>query len=78
MANKNLTIKEVEDLRSKLNTTIAEAIQSFESDTGIRVGYIDTVRKRDQQERETCCAPMWYNEDKGNVVSVNASLNMEL
>ena len=37
MANKNLTIKEVEDLRSKLNTTIAEAIQSFESDTGIRV-----------------------------------------
>jgi len=78
MANKNLTIKKVEDLRSKLNTTIAEAIQSFESDTGIRVGYIDTVRKRDQQERETCCAPMSYNEDRGSVVSVNASLNMEL
>lgn len=76
MANKNLTIKEVENMRAKLNTTIAEAIQEFESETGIRVGYIDTVRKRDKENR-SMCEPMPYNDDRGEIVSVNANLNLE-
>lgn len=76
MANKNLTIGEVEKMRSKLNTTIAEAIQEFESETGMRVGYIDTVRKKDKQGTADCCvAP--YSEDRGEVVSVNVNMNME-
>lgn len=78
MANKNLTIGEVEKMRSKLNTTIAEAIQEFESETGMRVGYIDTVRKRDASAKGEClpCAP--YSEDRGDVVSVNVNMNMDL
>ena len=78
VANKNLTIGEVEKLRSKLNTTIAEAIQEFEDETGMRVGYIDTIRKRDQMEKESCCAPISYSEDRGDIVSINANLNMDL
>jgi len=76
MANKSLTIGEVEKMRSELNTTIAEAIQKFEDDTGIRVGYIDTVRKADKKEMND--APIAYNEDRGDIVSVNVSMNMEL
>lgn len=75
MANKNLTIKQVEDMRSELNTIIAEAIKKFEKETGIRVGYIDTVRKSDKDnDAPICCG----SEDRGPVIAVNASLNMEI
>ncbi len=73
--NKSLTIQEVEDARSDLNTTVAEAIQKFESDTGMRIGYIDTVRKADKDDGEAKISS--YSEDRGDVVAVNASMNMD-
>ena len=77
MSNKNLTIGEVEKMRSALNTAIAEAIQKFESDTGMRVEYIHTVRRRDEESKRgtPCVEP--YSEDRGEVVTVNVNLNME-
>lgn len=78
MANKNITIKQVEDMRSELNTTIAEAIQKFEKETGMRIGYIDTVRKADRDAEEGCSCVKAYSEDRGPVVAINANMNMEL
>jgi hypothetical protein len=77
--NKDITIGELEKMRGELNTSIAEAIQKFESETGTRVGYIDTVRKRDHEEKGggCCCEPMPYNEDRGDVVTVNVNMNMD-
>ena len=76
--NKNLTIGDLEKKRGELNATIAEAIQKFETETGTRVGYIDTVRKRDHEEKGGgCCSPMPYNEDRGDVVTVNVNMNMD-
>lgn len=76
--NKNLTIGEVEKLRGEMNTSIAEAIQKFESETGMRIGYIDTVRAKDHSEKGgCCCTPMSYNEDRGDVVTVNANMQMD-
>lgn len=77
--NKKLTLGEVEQMRSDMNTSIAEAIQKFESDTGMRIGYIETVRSKDQSENGcNCCKPMTYDEDRGDVVTVNANMNMDL
>lgn len=76
MANKNLTIKQVEGMRSELNTKIAEAIQEFEKETGMRVGFIDTVRKRDK-DAEDGMPTIVHNDDRGEVVAVNANMNME-
>ena len=75
--NKNLTIGDLEKKRGELNATIAEAIQKFETETGTRVGYIDTVRKRDHEQKGCCCEPMPYNEDRGDVVTVNINMNMD-
>lgn len=77
MANKDLTLKEVEEMKSNLNMKIAEAIQEFESETGMRVGYIDTVRKRDASEKGMLSEPVPYLEDRGDVVSVNVSMDMD-
>ena len=75
--NKSLTIQEVEDKRGAMNIAIAGAIQVFESETGMRVGYIDTVRKSDKDDDEGCCCIKPYSEDRGDVVSVNANMNMD-
>ena len=76
--NKNLTIGDLEKKRGELNATIAEAIQKFETETGTRVGYIDTVRKRDHEDKGCGCnIPMPYNEDRGDVVTVNVNMNMD-
>ena len=78
--NKNLTIGDLEKKRGELNATIAEAIQKFETETGTRVGYIDTVRKRDHEEKGCSCGGggiMPYNEDRGDVVTVNVNMNMD-
>lgn len=76
--NKDITIGELEKRRGELNATIAEAIQKFESETGTRVGYIDTVRKREHEEKGcNCCGPSLYNEDRGDVVTVNVNMNMD-
>ena len=76
--NKNLTIGDLEKKRGELNATIAEALQKFETETGTRVGYIDTVRKRDHEEKGCGCnSPVPYNEDRGDVVTVNVNMNMD-
>ena len=76
--NKDITIGELEKKRGELNATIAEAIQKFESETGTRVGYIDTVRKRDHEEKGCMSdSPCAYNEDRGDVVTVNVNMNMD-
>lgn len=76
--NKNLTIGDLEKKRGELNATIAEAIQKFETETGTRVGYIDTVRKRDHEEKGCMSvSPCAYNEDRGDVVTVNVNMNMD-
>jgi hypothetical protein len=76
MANKNMTIKELEDKKAELNILIAEAIQKFEEDTGTRVGYIDTIRKRDRIGEVDSPMPS-FDDDRGDVVSVNVNMNLD-
>ncbi len=82
MANKSLTIKEVEKLRDTLNSTILSAIQEFENATGIKVGYISTDREKDIAQEDKgcgCCAPsISYDSDRGKVARVKCNLDMEL
>jgi hypothetical protein len=75
MANKKLTIGEVEKLKASMHTTIAEAVQSFESETGMTVDYISLTRKRDKMGTDMPVEP--FSEDRGPVVDVNANTSME-
>lgn len=78
MADKSMTIGEVEELKTTLSNTIADAIRVFEEATGMRIGYINTVRKRDAEERGTMNNPVYPSDDRGDVISVEADLDMEI
>jgi hypothetical protein len=78
MANKKLTLGEVEKLRKDMNSTIIKAIQGFEKVTGLRTGYINITRKKDQERSEGCTCIEPYNADRGPVVQVATNLDMEL
>ena len=45
MAHKSMTIDEVKKRRIKLESDILDLMKSFETDTKIRVGYINVQRK---------------------------------
>ena len=78
MANKELTIGEVEDMKAKLGTTVAEAIQAFEEETGMRISWINMVREKDRDSgSEKDCCPVFEN-DRGKIVSVNIDMDMEI
>jgi len=78
MANKKLTIGEVEGLKAGMHMAIIEAINSFESETGMNVNYISLTRKRDMNEKGGCCMPEPFIEDRGPVVDVNAETSMDI
>ena len=77
MADKSkLTVADIERLRGELNIEVATAIQKFESSTGIRVGYIDTVRESDKGRNCICPQACCDSNDVGDVSAVNISINM--
>lgn len=75
--NKSMTIGELEKKRGELNTSIAEAIQKFESETGTRIGHISTIRKREHSEKGGDCRMSMLSEDQGDVVTVNVNMKMD-
>lgn len=78
MAEKDMTIKEIEDARSDMNTKVAELLRGFESDTGIRVGYISIEREKDIEEKNSCnCRPLCYDENRGAIALINIDLRID-
>lgn len=78
MAAKDMTIKEIEDSRSEMNSKVAEILQSFERDTGLRIGYISIERTKDIEEKDQCnCRPTCYDENRGNIALVNIDIRMD-
>jgi hypothetical protein len=73
--NKKLTIAEVEEKRAVMRAAVTKAIQDFESETGIKVGFIDTVRQNDEKESTNLCTP--YSEDHGPIADVNINLRTD-
>lgn len=75
--NKKMTIAEVEKMRGEMHVGITECIKKFEDETGMRVNYINMVRKKDKETAvgPACidCAP----HDRGEVVGINSDMNME-
>lgn len=80
MTKGDMTIKEIEDARSEMNTKVAEILQKFESDTSVHIGYINIEREKNVQAKEdNCCncRPTCYDEDRGAIVFVNIDIRID-
>lgn len=49
---KEMTIEEAKQKKLELEKMIANSMKEFEKDTGMRLGYIDVLRKRDNKKEE--------------------------
>lgn len=77
-ADKSMTIGEVEELKTTLSNTIAAAIKEFEDATGMRVGYIEQVRKRDSVANGTSSGIEYPSNDRGDITGVNVDLDLDI
>lgn len=75
MADMSMTLQEVEDARSVMNIAVAEAVQKFEKDTGLRTSYINVTREKDSKHDGPCCnMASEYDSDRGDVAAVTVNL----
>jgi len=74
-----MTIKKVKQLKAELDTAILKLLTTFETTTGVKTGYVDILRKRDQEEEEgQVLPPVAYSEDRGPIVNANVKLNLDI
>jgi hypothetical protein len=78
---KSLTIEEVKEKKIELESSILKLVQSFESETGSFVSYIDferkiTKRETDRLAKASCCIPC--EERKGPVENININMRFDL
>jgi len=72
MPKKSMTIEEVKKAKIQFEKEILEKIKSFESDTGVRIGYISLDRETDEG------VPTPAMEQRGPVINVDASMELDL
>ncbi len=73
-----LTIADIENLRKVLTIQLAESLQNFEKEAGLRINYINIVRKRDRVGEADGGMPTPLSTTNGKIVAVNAELSLEV
>jgi len=75
-----MTVEEVKKAGIDLETAIAKLMQEFETDTGMRTGYIDVMRKRVESRHNNCNCPesvMPYETPMQDIETVNIDIRFE-
>jgi len=72
---KSPTIDEVKKAKIEMESSIAKLMQDFESDYGIKLGYIDTKRERKKGSKESAVEA--YEPYKGKIKTVEVSMELD-
>lgn len=74
MTNKNVTIKDVKDKKTKLELDILKMIQDFEKECGVYASYISLRRKKDKETYPEEVSPT----KRGPVANVDINMDLDL
>ena len=76
MAKKTLTIEDVKEKRTALESGVMKLIEEFEKDTGLKCTYMDIQRKRSKDKNGFDMSEE-VRPDRGPVENVNINIDFE-